>query len=1568
MNNLLSFSSALLTLALAPFFAFAESTVAPNSAPAQSREQVPPKKPLLFERSNYNNHDRSVSVWFSDSVSKAAFEKCVSVTPAIKFEVIQNYSSSFSIYANFEPGETYTVRIAPSLAGISSDTLGNEEVIAFTAPDCDAKVDFLSEGKLFPLPAPDFSLPIQTVNSGEITLTVRQAYADSAIGFFRNPLDRDFSKEIFSGKINPDARQNKREHYSVDLEKIGIPRKPGIYSINLDAKDVNERYYYYWISKHTRTVIVTGLALQATANDNELAVAVKSISGNAAVPNAEIKIYSAKNRLIQTEKCDENGFAKITLPPLDDSEDFPYAIVAEKGDDKTFLPFSRLAAQRGKNGFAKNEIQAFVFPERGICRPGEEIHLFANLVDGKEKNARGNVPAEFHISDPGGNSLTRIPVVGDSFGFYKTSVKIPDFAATGSYRVSLRIPGQEESSYGSARFAVGEYVPDTLNVSLSSEIVEDSAVSVSGNVAYYFGMPLDGGNVRLSRRIDYRVFTPKGDEFSEFDFGLDQTLLPQSFSDYETAIKSDANGNFSAHIGKPQNNGNPAPYVTLSIVTASVSGSAGGRSVSAISAVPMHFSQFYFGTREKSSSESERAFEICTLSPTSSRVPAAGKKFKATLERLEWSYVVRENNGSVSSQWQQEHIPAGEFEFDGADSVIRFPISLGGKYLLSIHDEAGNLIHTRNFWHYYGETGSRSRNLAQLSFRLDRKKYLPGESAKVTFDSPFTGSAVLLTGSGKIENMREIKVRTGENSFDVPIPAGINSGSYFFSVTASGKSDKNSPELICRTFGVGVLPVDMQARKIFVKTEIPEIIRPGEKAKMRISLSDVAGKPVAGKLQIWAVDRGVLSLNNFETPDAFSYFFGTYDCPYHFGDNYADFYPLLSLDKKLFGGGKALGRNKFTDEKDPSKKSAVVVLETLTVPASGEIEAEFVPPDFDGSMRIMAFALNENKIGSGEKNIVVREPVSLQMTAPRAVAPGDSFEIIAEIFNTDLPEQNFSWEMIFDGKTVASEDAVLLKKGGKLNFRKNIVANEICGAKTAELVIRNAAGEICSRENVSISVRTPFPQREKVVYSQIAPGEEVFFENADPFGGVFFGSPALSILESLNWLRKYPYGCLEQVSATAFPLLSVKSLAAKGLIPSVFAESSTTMIRSSLAKISTMRCYSGGYSMWPNMNIEWTAGTLFAIHFEIEADSGGFPLSENRCAEIKSFLGKICNSKNHTDGKCSYAVYLLSLIGDPRAASFAKQLLVKKDLEDFNKFLLGAALVESGYASEGMKTILPLIEKDFWTSTDGDWDSCLDSPVRRAGIVLSTLSKIAPDVPANQRVAIFLQSQISPNGHWGSTQKNAWAAYGLSAYFENRALGKERGILRIDGKESELKSSIRVPAGQSVSLKNIGQSPIWSIVKTREKPKTFEPVANGFEIRREYLDREGKPVTSCNSGDLLTVKIRVYARTYFESAVICDLLPGGLEIEDETLATRANPVGNASQPSSYGFSETARERLFDRFLAFGSFSKGKWSEVTYSVRATARGKFTVPPVQVESMYEEEKCAAWQPEVTTFEVK
>ena len=141
----------------------------------------------------------------------------------------------------------------------------------------------------------------------------------------------------------------------------------------------------------------------------------------------------------------------------------------------------------------------------------------------------------------------------------------------------------------------------------------------------------------------------------------------------------------------------------------------------------------------------------------------------------------------------------------------------------------------------------------------------------------------------------------------------------------------------------------------------------------------------------------------------------------------------------------------------------------------------------------------------------------------------------------------------------------------------------------------------------------------------------------------------------------------------------------------------------------------------------------------------------------------------------------------------------------------------------------------------------------------------------------------------------------------------------------------------------------------------------GIELTREYLDAGGKPVTSVPIGSEVTVRLRVRAlgnRSYSDVAIV-DLLPGGFETVMQTPPPPANAGdadcedcdGGESQPVAAtlalpgsSFVPEHVEPREDRVLLYGNVGSGM-QEFNYRIRAGNAGKFAVPPVYAEAMYE-----------------
>ena len=142
-------------------------------------------------------------------------------------------------------------------------------------------------------------------------------------------------------------------------------------------------------------------------------------------------------------------------------------------------------------------------------------------------------------------------------------------------------------------------------------------------------------------------------------------------------------------------------------------------------------------------------------------------------------------------------------------------------------------------------------------------------------------------------------------------------------------------------------------------------------------------------------------------------------------------------------------------------------------------------------------------------------------------------------------------------------------------------------------------------------------------------------------------------------------------------------------------------------------------------------------------------------------------------------------------------------------------------------------------------------------------------------------------------------------------------------------------------------------------PRKTPPGGGPIWLSREYLNEKGEAVTSVRHGDKVRVRIRFQTSGAIENLAITDLLPAGLEIEDELLATRAATLAGDAKTDHGAFCPKRLEKRDDRFLAFGDTGAGK-GEISYRTRAVIRGSFAIPPLHAEAMYQPDNRGLFSP--------
>nr|MBP6328055.1 alpha-2-macroglobulin family protein [Dokdonella sp.] len=145
-------------------------------------------------------------------------------------------------------------------------------------------------------------------------------------------------------------------------------------------------------------------------------------------------------------------------------------------------------------------------------------------------------------------------------------------------------------------------------------------------------------------------------------------------------------------------------------------------------------------------------------------------------------------------------------------------------------------------------------------------------------------------------------------------------------------------------------------------------------------------------------------------------------------------------------------------------------------------------------------------------------------------------------------------------------------------------------------------------------------------------------------------------------------------------------------------------------------------------------------------------------------------------------------------------------------------------------------------------------------------------------------------------------------------------------------------------------------------------------VQRSYYTLDGKPwvVGPLKSGDALIVGIKLEARESMPDALLVELLPGGLEIENFNLTDArqwADVVvdGITLNDRSSAAQVDHEEFRDDRYVAALKLDQGQQAHVFYLVRAVSPGTFRVPPPQVEDMYRPEVRGVGANPVKTIQV-
>ena len=1543
------------------------------------------EKNLLIERARIDTSLSYVTLEFATDYNKVPVPQeagAVVIDPPVKgFRVENWYYSSWHVYGNFEPRQNYTITIKAGLKAEKDYVAKEDLTIPISVPDIKPSCDFLSRGPFFPAKSRNFTLPLNLVNLKKLSVKISKIYENNLIPY---RLDSHFNeyREKFLSKhvIDLDLPLNKVVKYTLELNKYLPKDQNGIFTISLKgtALDNLVKQNNYWETPQDRSILVLSNLALTSAIDHEgriASVVLLTLNDSTPVQNATITLYSQKNQIIAQAQTDKTGAAKLPYQnQFDDKADKPSIITAKTDDDFTFIEISNyyshdLAIFNNDGKKLNRGPVAFLYTERGAARPDETIHVSALVRQNHDKslNIAQNIPAELKIIDPNGIVLQKTNLKTDQFGFASHPFIIPEEAHTGYYTATL---GLDDEAWGTTNFIVATYVPDKIKIEVKPkspqiDIDEPAKFTVKGD--YYFGSPVENASCKLKLNAE-KAKTPP--HWSGYAVGNPDDFFPGCF--------------FEAHIPKfskiapvecpsfTKLEGKAFVPVELDL-SASIM-EPGGRAVTGHAKVIALPTPQFLGLKhlesKLDSNKLKFEYRVLAFDKDAKTTPL---KDKVTLElyKCQWDYtIVREAYGShYNYEWTRRATKIATFDKISLDET-------GGTFELDVKDNqgdfeliatAGKITTKLNFFSWWGDGGARTANPKVLSFTTDKPHYLPGDTATVTFKAAAQGQAFAVLGSESIDNSFAFPIAKGNNSCQIQIPKNLQGNTYNAAITVITHRTSRPDRL----FGLLQLNVKRDDSKLKIQLEAPSIAKPNETIDIKATIEN----PAEGFIHLFAVDTGILSLTDFATPDIHTFFYGKRFFDPMFQDNYSLIFPDIKIgDNGQIGGDMAKTKLARKLDKPQGMNPAIVVLKPIPIPEDGIIKTTMKLPDHLGSMRLMAVVSTTKAVGSAETSLIVRDVIDISASAPRAVAPGDRFTTTIMLLNNDLETSPFTLTATYQNQLKPITQANgnqpqtitlngTIEKGKQQILGIDFLALEQAGTTTLDLTlkIRDATRSIklpmqirhlnpnCATSN-NIIVYPNQKHAFSIDYNQWIPGTV-------NVSIITCSTPTASVKNALAWLDNYPYGCLEQTLATALPYLYLDDLAKAGFITTDNAKIHRQKLTSTYSKLLSMKLPDGTFTTWENAdptqrNID---GTLMAAHVIFESANQGIQIQKEHLDEVANAIATYAQHPQAPRGHKAYAAFALAIANHQKAQEIAKNILADKTI-DFAALLASAALAKAGYPTEAIPTFNAAVELQTWHEANTPYRYA--SETSRMAMALLTIIELTPQSTAIPTLANQINAKLRNDEYvWGTTQDNAWATVALAAFAARFPQdNKASATIQINNNPPKpfnpnTAFAQKLDEGNTAVIHNTGKSPIFINYTVDGIPRHLpSQKTNLVTVERQYLGEDGKPSQTFKQGDLVTIQITLTSIAEIKDAILLELLPGGLEIEDPLLATRANSIPKEAFANFGAFMPQFADRRDDRFIIFGDLHPTKKTTISFQARAVTKGQYTIPSTLFEAMY------------------
>ncbi|MGX7667242.1 alpha-2-macroglobulin family protein [Flavobacterium pedocola] len=1485
-------------------------------------------------------------------------------------------------------------------------------------------IRFIKNGTILPS-SNNLKLNFEAVNLKAVDVKVYKIYKNNILQFLQDNelngtqnlkrVSQPVAKTTIDLKENPLTEHSKWNTFALDLSKIITPEPGAIYRVELsfkkayslyecetstdensdqeeeevDENDVNysDNYYddyyfddyewresqdpcsnsYYYNTKIGTNILATDLGVIAKRGENKsYFFAVSNIVSTEPVSNARIDLYSFQQQKLATAATSSEGIANFKL------DKFAYFAIVTLGTQSTYVKLDDGNALSVSNFDVSGEtlqkgLKGFIYGERGVWRPGDNLYLSFILNDAANKLPESH-PIKFRLTDPNGKIHYQTVQKSNAMNHYAFEVPTNYDAPTGSWEAMV--------SVGGAKFykniKIETIKPNRLKIknSFRNPVLSSSQPNISNlQVNWLHGAVGKNLKVDMQAKFSQQVTTFKNYEKYTFDD------LARQFSTEEINVfsgRTDANGSATATI-QPKLDGQSPGMLKAAFITKVYE--EGGDFSTDVMATTYSPYMAYVGVKAPEPNkygmlETRVGNKFDIVSVDENGRPKANQHLEVKVYKVEWRWwwdsasddLSNYNSSSATTAYKAYRVTTNA----SGKAAVQFTVTDEdwGRYLIRVIDpvngHASSLTVNIDWPIWSGKTKNTDASTANmLVFSTDKKEYAVGEKAQISFPSSEGGRALISIENGsRVLQSVWAETQKGETKVQIPITAAMAPNVYFnITLLQPHASTKNDSPI--RMYGI--VPVEVVDKNTILQPKIsmPDVLKPEQAFNVKVSES--TGREMTYTIAV--VDEGLLDLTRFKTPNAWDNFYVREALGVRTWDIYDDVIgayggkvnQVFSIggDEDL-GGGKAKKANRF--------KPVVLYFGPFKLEKGQTKTHQLKLPKYIGSVRTMVVAANSeaSAYGSAEKATPVRSPLMTLASLPRKISPSEKVTVPVTVFAMEKHVKNVTVQL----KT-SNGIRVIGQPVQKASFtspdEKMVYFNLEVGAATGigKIQVIATSGKEKSSYDVEIDVMNPNPITSTYTDIVLEPksSKTISWSTFGVSGSnkatlEVSSMPTMDFSGRLQYLITYPHGCVEQTTSAVFPQLFLND------VVDIDAARKQSIQRNVIAGIKRLESYqlsNGGFSYWPGNNIADDWGSSYAGHFLIEAEKKGYALPINAKTKWISYQQKEAKKwrflpQYGNDLAQAYRLYTLALVGSPDLPSM-NRLRETSGISNESKLRLAATYVLAGQKSAGMA----LLQKSKIDEEANRYQYYYyGSSDRNRAMALETLILLGQKQKAFT-MATKLAKQMSAN-QWMSTQTTAYCLYSMSKFAQSNG-GKGIDVNYSNGGKNQMVKTSKSLVERSLSIKN-GNNSIT--LKNNRNNTVFVRVLNTgiLPVGKEQVlqsNISANVVFTNRKGEILNISkiaqgtefiaevtLRNQRNERVENVALTQILPSGFEIVN----TRFTDYGNATENIADYI-----DIRDDRTNFYFSMKANETKKFRILLNASYLGNYYLPGLQCEAMYD-----------------